>query len=267
MKKLRKTLSMMLIIALTFVTAVGMTMAYFMDEDAQVNTFTTGNVAIDLWEDFGDNDAQGIEELLPSVGSAQDGTLQNGIEKEVYVKNTGSEDAYVRVHIAIPNVLDDGATTFDASANVLHFNFEQDSIGEGKWDWSKTTGAEYSGDWNYYETTIGGITYNVYVVTYESILEANEETVDAIHQVYLDKRVTNEDITKIKTGKDAEGNVVCEALGEEWKIYVVAEGTQAAGFSNAYEALNESFGTPGTEGYEAPGFLVNAEHETWKNKD
>ena len=267
MKKIRKVLTFVLVIALTFATAVGVTMAYFMDEDTQVNTFTTGNVAIDLWEDFGDNDEKGIEELIPAVGSAQDGTLKNGVEKEVYVKNTGSEDAYVRVHIAIPDVLDSGDPEFDASSNVLHFNFKEDSVGEGKWDWSKTTGAEYSGDWNYYETTIGGVTYNVYVVTYEDILESDEETVDAIHQVYLDKKVTNEDIAKIKTGKDAEGNVVCEALGEDWKIYVVAEGTQAAGFSNAYEALNESFGTPGAEGYVAPNFLANAENATWSDAD
>ena len=67
------------------------------------------------------------------------------------------EDAYVRVHIAIPNILDNGDPSFDAGKNVLHFNYDADSIGEGKWDWSKSTGAPYEGDWNYYETTIDGI--------------------------------------------------------------------------------------------------------------
>ena len=77
MKKFKSILVLTLVVVLTFVAGVGVTMAYFMDDDAQVNTFTTGNVAIDLWEDFGDNDATGIEELIPSPGSAQDGTLKN----------------------------------------------------------------------------------------------------------------------------------------------------------------------------------------------
>jgi len=77
----KKILTICLVVAL-LATAVGGTLAYFTDTDAQKNTFTTGNVAIDLWEDFGDNDALGIEELIPAVGSAQNGTLKNGVEKE-----------------------------------------------------------------------------------------------------------------------------------------------------------------------------------------
>lgn len=231
----KKIIALCLIVALAATAVVGGSLAYFSDTDAQKNTFTTGNVAIDLWEDFGDNDATGIEELIPAVGSAQDDTLQNGIEKEVYVTNTGSVDAYVRVHIAIPAILDNGDPDFDASANVLHFNYDPESIGAGMWDWSKTAGGAYEGDWNYYTTTIGEEAYNVYVVTYEKALATNDRTVDAMSQVYLDSEVTNEDITRIK-----------EELGDKWYIYVAAEGTQAAGFENAYDALNTAFGTPGS---------------------
>ena len=81
-----------------------------------------------------------------------------------------------------------------------------------------------------------GIDYNVYVVTYGTALAAGQETAEkAMNQVYLDSKVTNEDITKIK-----------DALGDNWEIKVVAEGAQAAGFGDAYEALNEAFGVPGT---------------------
>ena len=228
----KKIVAMCATVAIAAV-AVGGTLAYFTDTDAQTNTFTMGNVAIDLYEDFGDN--TGSEELIPATGSAQAGTLENGIKKEVYVENTGSEDAYVRVHIAIPQILDDGADTFDASANLLHFNFDKNSIGKDKWDWSKTTGAEYTGDWNFYTVQIDGVWYNVYVVTYEKALINGEVTVDAIDQVYLDPEVTNEDISQIK-----------ETLGDNWYIYVAAEGAQKAGFENAYEALNAAFGVPGT---------------------
>ena len=55
-----------------------------------------------------------------------------------------------------------------------------------------------------------------------------------MHQVYLDPKVTNEDVAKI-----------AQQLGNEWHIYVAAEAAQAAGFANAYEALNTAFGVPG----------------------
>lgn len=231
----KKIVALTMCVAMLALAVVGGTLAYFTDTDAKANTFTAGNVEIELVEKFGDNDPTTPEKLLPATGSAQKGTLENGITKEVSVKNIGSEDAYVRVHIAIPKILDDGADTFDASKNLLHFNFDENSVGEGKWDWSKTTGEAYTGDWNYYETEIEGINYNVYVVTYGTALENNKETPEkAMNQVYLDSGVTNEDITKIN-----------KELNNNWQILVVAEGVQAAGFEDAYEALNTAFGLPG----------------------
>ena len=232
----KKIVAFAMVFALAAVAVVGGSLAYFTDTDAKDNTFTTGNVKIELIENFGDNDPTTPEKLLPATGSAQEGTLENGITKEVTVKNTGSEDAYVRVHIAIPNVLDNGSDTFDAGKNVLHFNFAKDSIGEGKWDWSKTSGTPFKGDWNYYETTIDDVNYNVYVVTYGTALKTGEVTPEkAMHQVYLDSKVTNADVEKIN-----------ETLDKNWKILVVAEGTQAAGFEDAYSALNTAFGVPGS---------------------
>lgn len=252
----KKVLTLCLVVALAATAIIGGTMAYFTDTDSQKNTFTTGNVAIDLFEDFGDNDEKGIEHLVPAVGSAQDGTLKNGIEKEVYVQNTGSEAAYVRVHIAIPQVLDDGDPSFDAGKNVLHFNYDADrTLGADKWDWSKSaTDDKYTGDWNYYETTIDGIKYNVYVVTYGAALNPNAMTEDAIHQVYLDSKVTNADITKIK-----------ETLGDNWYIYVAAEGAQAAGFDNAYDALNTAFGDPTDSNYTSKIDWKTVSGQTWVN--
>ena len=228
----KKIVTSCLVVALLVLGIVGASLAYFTDKDAKDNVFTTGKVDISLEENFEDN-----AKLLPATGSAQAGTLQNGVTKEIQViNNTGSEDAYVRVHIAIPNILDNGDPSFDAGKNVLHFNYNEDSIGADKWDWSKTAGAPYDGDWNYYETTIDGIKYNVYVVTYEKALKDGEITAEkAMHQVYLDSKVTNEDVEKIN-----------KALNNNIQIKVIAEGAQAAGFDNAYAALNAAFGAPGT---------------------
>ena len=196
------------------------------------NTFTVGNVEIELEEEFGDGD--GVEALIPATGSPQDGTLQNAVVKKVFVKNTGSEDAYVRVHIAIPALLDGEDAGF--TGNMLHFLYSDGSFGDGKWDWTDAAGAPYEGaDWNRYTATIGGNSYHVYVVTYGSAMKTGETTVDAIHQVYLDPAATNEDIDRVK-----------KTLGDQWHIYVVAEGAQIEGFQDAYEALNTAFGVPGS---------------------
>lgn len=226
----RKIMSLALGLCMVAILAVGGTLAYFKDTDAAANVFTVGNVDIKLEEDFEQN-----SKLVPATVSA-DGKLNNTVKKEVSVTNKeGSEDAYVRVHIAIPQILDDGADTFNASKNVLHFNYAPDSIGDGMWDWSKTAGDPYTGEWNYYKENIGGIDYNVYVVTYGTVLKAGETTAqNAIHQVYLDPKATNEDI------EDAT-----KALNGNWQILVLAEGAQAAGFDNAYDALNTAFGVPG----------------------
>lgn len=220
-------IAVMLVAALV----VGGTLAYFTDKDHADNVFTVGKVDISLQENFEQN-----AKLFPATGSAQAGTLKNGVTKEVAVQaEEGSEATYVRVHIAIPAVLDDGDPSFDAGKNVLHFNYAPESVGTGKWDWSKTTGAPYEGDYNFYTTTIDNIKYNVYVVTYETALTAGQKTENAIHQVYLDGRVTSDDLAKI----NAE-------LGTNWQIKVIAEGAQAEGFDNAYAALNAAFGVPGS---------------------
>lgn len=236
----RKILMLAVSVCMVAILAMGGTLAYFTDIDKADNVFTTGNVSIELNENFGDNNPETPEKLMPATGSAQNGTLKNGITKEVSVINDGTEPVYARVHIAIPSCLDNGNPEFDAGKNTLHFNFQPDSIGAGKWNWSKSLGEPYTGDWNYYETTIDGKNYNVYVVTYEDVIPAPVGstyycTEKVIHQVYLDQNASQEAI---------KGYI--DELGENWHILVVAEGTQAVGFDNAYDALNTSFGVPGS---------------------
>ena len=230
--------------------AVTGTIAYFMDEDAENNVFTMGNVEIDLQEEFDQN-----SNLQPGLN----------IDKNIRVQNTGSNDAYVRVHIAIPSELDDGNPDFNASKNFLHFNFDKDSVVYGQWSWipEYTTGTGYlgngQGNWNFYEQNIDGKDYNVYVVTYRSALASGEITgTDAITNVYLDKTVNaeadyekdenGEDVVKSYRYWDTKGNEVTYTAEEasNIQIKVIAEGAQTATFENAYDALNTAFGVPGT---------------------
>ncbi len=225
----KKILSICLASVIAVIAVAGASVAYLTDTDQKDNVFTLGNVDIKLEEDF-----VNLSKLLPATGSAQNGTLKNGVQKDVKVTNIGTEDAYVRVHIALPSILDSTDATGGAAFNTLHFNYRSTDIGEGKWDWSDKTGAPYEGQWNFYTTTIDGIEYNVYVVTYETALAPDATTESAMHQVYLDSRVTNEVILNVK-----------DKLGENWHMYVAAEGVQADGFDDAYSALNTAFGIPG----------------------
>ena len=227
----RKILALALTLSMVAILAIGGTLAYFTDTDTKTNVFTVGNVDITLEETFDPEEAH----LIPATGSAQAGTLENGIEKQVWVtNNSGSDDAYVRVHIAIPAILDDGDPTYNASANTLHFNYPDNSVSATEWNWKKSAD---STEWNAYKETIDNIEYNVYVVTYQSILEGGESTATkAMHQVYLDSKTTNEQIASINS-----------VLGTNWKIHVFAEGAQADGFANAFDALNTAFGVPSAD--------------------
>ena len=214
---MKKFLVLVLAVVLTAAASVGATVAWLTDSDAQVNTFTSGNVYIDLWEDFGDNDEAGIEKLLPAVIAA-DGSIQNAVEKEVYVTNTGSEDAFVRVHIAIPTMLYSG---IGAADNLLNIVTTPGTNAAPYWVWDDSTTA----------VEIDGADYTVLTLTYDSKLLPGDSTVDAIAQVYLDGSVDNAQIEAL----NAE-------LGNEWKVYVCAEGVQTEGFENAYIALSTAFG-------------------------
>lgn len=119
---MKKKITVLCLVAVLAITAIaGASLAYFTAEDQADNTFTMKGVKIELNEEY----EQGSE-LLPGLD----------VNKDVWVKNTGTADAYVRVHIAIPAAIDDGDPSFNASNNFLHFNFTTASVAAGQWSWS-----------------------------------------------------------------------------------------------------------------------------------
>lgn len=249
----KKLVSLCLAVALVLTAAIGGTMAYFTDTDNETNTFAVGNVKIDLIEQQrGENGLEDFEQdkkLYPIVGSAQGEkdaygmpTAKNYVDKMVTVKNTGSEAAYIRAYFAIPSALDDGYDTFNAGLNVLHFNFGS-KIVDGKavttqgaeWKWKQD-----NGKWNYFETTIDGIAYNVYFADYTTTVAAGATTERFVDGVYLDKSFDYAD------GKYyAFGAELTLDQGWNWnsvKCPVFAVAVQAAGFDSAAEAVTEAFG-------------------------
>ena len=248
----KKITALFLCVALAAIAIVGASLAYFTDTDNETNTFAVGNVKIDLIEqERGENGLQPFtqnKKLSPIVGSAQGEkdelgmpTAKNYVDKMVTIENTGSEKAYIRAYFAIPSALDDGYETFNAGMNVLHFNFGNKvengviTSTEGvEWIWT------HDGKWNYFETTIDGIKYNVYFADYYQAVDAGATTEQLVQGVYLDKTFDIKD-----------GN--CYAFGEEvtlddgwdWNNVscpVFAVACQAEGFDSASEAITAAFG-------------------------
>ena len=93
----KKIISLCLVVCL-LATAIGGTLAYFTDTDNQVkNTFTVGNVSIDLTET---NKINGEEVTGNAFENLMPGTE---ITKTPVVTNNSSEAAYVRVVVRVTN--------------------------------------------------------------------------------------------------------------------------------------------------------------------
>ena len=244
----KKILALCLVVALAVTAVVGGTLAYFTDTDNETNTFTIGNVDIDLQETFDPDNAV----LRPGSQST------NKIEKKVWIENTGTEDAYVWYEWYIPSALDsiDGST---GTNNVLHVNSNGstwDNYRENSKYWAEgqTEALPLEQTWDHdpevelnlqvgpegfiRTETIDGIEYNVYLVLYHGVLAPEAKTTVAMNGAYLDSKVDN--------AIDENGNVYYTINGDpidydftnDVNIIVKAYGIQAAGFADVYAACN-----------------------------
>lgn len=249
----KKILALCLVVALAATAIVGGTLAYFTDTDAETNTFSVGNVKIDLIEQQVNEAGTALEDfaqnqtLMPIVGSAQgekdnfgQPVAKNYIDKIVTIKNTGKSDAYIRAYFAIPSALDDGYETFNAGANVLHFNFgNKDGVSTNGVQWNWMHGSK----WNYFETTIDGVAYNVYFADYYQPLAANATTEQFISGVYLDNSFDMKDGEYYAFGKEVNLSGLINADGNlAVKCPVKAVAVQAAGFDSVSAAVDAAFG-------------------------
>ena len=252
----KKILALCLVVALAVTAVVGGTLAYFTDTDEATNTFTAGGVKIDLIEQERDGKG-GLQDftqdkvLMPIVGSAQgekdalgQPVAKNYVDKMVTIQNTGKSGAYVRAYFAIPSDLDDGYETFNAGANILHFNFGNVKTDNGfvstegvQWKWT------HDGKWNYFETTIDGVAYNVYYADYYQPLAAGATTEQFVSGVYLDKSFNQQDGKYYAFGEEIDLSGLISDDGElTVKCPVKAVAVQAAGFASVDAAITEAFG-------------------------
>lgn len=246
----RKIILLALSLCMVAILAVGGTLAYFTDTDNAVNTFTVGNVQIELIEQQRDfvngqqipgsaiEDFEDDKKLFPIVGSAQGEkddyglpTAKNYLDKIISVGVLdGSEDAYVRVLVAIPAALDAGSSS---AANVLHFNLGN----------KFATGA-YNGpvdhkNWLTWELVHENVDltndkdediipgkYHIYMFTYMNPVSENNVTGSAcVVGFYLDANVDFDG-----TNYTLNGTKIDYDLAKGVSIPVFAQGVQSAGF-------------------------------------
>lgn len=237
-----KIISVCLVAVIAITAIAGASLAYLTDRDSAENVFTFGNVEIKLNETFEDN------KLIPG----------KKLTKEATVTNTGKNDAWVWVTVAIPAVLDNDA----ASLNALHMNIPgRNWLGyqnnKSYWVEGQTAATPENQCWkaDSYVTKgveIDGVLYNVYTHLYNGVLASGATTTTCLSNVYLDAHVdinTDGQLYWVEKGTATEidWNINTDGVPS---VYVSAYAIQKEGFEtveDAYAAYADQWGDNGAE--------------------
>ena len=250
----KKITALCLCVALLAIAVVGASLAYFTDTKSEKNTFTVGNVKIDLIEQ--EKTKEGLEDFTQNKtlvpGKSNDG---NAVSKIVTVENTGKNDAWVWVELRIPKYLVSSEYPTNESKNALHWNsygcFNVEYNAGNYWNLATTDGivdaghkvtnpkmvAVEDGLWNDYKYVrtekIGETEYVVIRTTMAKPLPSGKISLPCLAQVYMDWRVT--------TSADGENFILPDGrtipTSASWEILVNAYAIQIDGFNNVDEAI------------------------------
>lgn len=219
--KAKKVMALALAAVMLVVTSVAATIAYLTDDDVVVNTFTVGNVQIELHE---------TDEQTRKDGTVgKDYHLQPGLtyDKDPTVTVLkDSEDCYVRVLVKVENI------------EQLKSAFPKTGVDYSDWNIKNWYGTDdvfllqNLVNWN--ESAWQYKSYDANTATYEfwytgekainGIVSKNEETPTKLESVFTQIIIPGEiDNTHLAYLQDA-------------KITVTAHAIQAAGFDNATQA-------------------------------
>ena len=248
----RRILAIAMSLCIVAILAVGASLAYFTDTDNATNTFTVGNVKIELVEQQkGENGLEDFEQKKALVpGKSNDG---NAVSKIATVKNTGKNDAWVWAELRIPKYLVSNEYPTNESKNALHWNsygcFNVEYNSGNYWALATSDGivdashkvidpnmvAVEDGLWYDYkyvgEETIDSTDYVVIRTKMQKTLPAGKTSLPFLAQVYMDWRVT------------AEGDKFTLPAGDpistdaSWEILVNVYAIQADGIDSVDAAI------------------------------
>ena len=242
----KKILTLCLVIALAAIAVIGGTLAYFTDNDADVNVMTTGQIVIVQNETDRNGNAwqeDNIAELLPAVYLKDvDG---NGIPETPYSPTTswegpdgGATAAYtgpdgktmmmygknIRNEIdKVVSVTNGG--NVDAYVRTVILIEDNDSLSDNvHLSYNKNLTCQVIDN-----VKIDDMSYEVWTFTYEDRLGAGKTSAPSLKQVWLDPMTDNS---------------WYDMLGEDHALTILAfsQACQSTGFDNAAQALNTAFG-------------------------
>ena len=261
----KKLTAIFLCVALAAIAIVGASLAYFTDTKSATNTFTVGNVKIDLIEsryhregndNSGDtsipdpaNTASGMkyvtdghkaftdEEIKADAETYQNDYLAvkgknmvpgRGVAKCPYVINTGANDAYVRIRVMVPS-----------AANNDFVDVKDGGVITNQWCTTSLTCGEFQkgaqDGWPVIEKGVekDGVKYDVYTFTRTEPLAAGKMTEwNVWNFIGINKTATSADIQK---AIDA-GAITATDGTMTLNVLVEADAIQAEGFANAAAA-------------------------------
>lgn len=247
----KRFVAILLCVTLVALAAIGATFAYLTSTDSVKNTFTVGNVQIDLIESKLHRENAGVangatstSELWSDVeklGSGNTNEYKAGdtyytddqikadaaeyecddvvlnpgesYHKMPYVINTGKNDAYIRIRVMIPAVLD--------TAYLNSSMYTTTAIKNGEFTMAYDNSGTAERD---------GVKYNVYTFTRTKALASGEMTYwNVWGTIHMDPTVTNEMLNEMF----GEGKTFADGT---FPVLVEADGIQADGFADAAAA-------------------------------
>ena len=271
----KKLIAIFLCVALVAIAVVGASLAYFTDTDSAKNTFTVGNVKIDLIEsrfhrEGNDNSGDlsipdpthkvtaddGMkyvttghtmftdDEIKEDAKTYQESYLavkgQNmvpgrGVAKCPYVVNTGANDAYIRIRVMIPS-----------AANNDFVDVKDGGVITNQWCSSSIKTGEFidgkGGGWNNapaIEKGVekDGVKYDVYTFTRTEPLKAGAMTEwNVWNFIGINKSATSADVEKAITAGAIKLVEADGATTMTLNVLVEADAIQAEGFADAAAA-------------------------------
>lgn len=235
---MKKTLTIILVIALLCVLSVGTTLTYFTDTDFDKNVMTVGEVQITQLIN-GSESGNASAALFPVVVKP-DNTMNNVVPMNVTVSlNTGSKDAYVRTIFAFEMMkvgtawVNPLAVVENEVTEIHYVTASGVTIESSKVNNNNVIIYKHTENNKTVYNTVSDSAEAAYVIGVATASNklTGTDTFASLTQVYLDSKVGNEFST---------------AVGGSYEILVLSQAVQAQGFTGegmgAAYALNTAFG-------------------------
>ena len=268
----KKLTAIFLCVALVAIAVVGASLAYFTDTKSATNTFTVGNVKIDLIEskfhrEGNDNSGDtsipdpthkviaddGMKYVTTGHTMFTDAEIKadaetyaddylavkgenmvpsRGVAKCPYVVNTGANDAYVRIRVMIPSAANNDFVTVE-NGGVITNQWCSSSISTGEFIDGKGGGWNNAPAIDKASVTKDGVTYDVYTFTRKEPLKAGKMTEwNVWNYIGISKDATSDDIQKAID----KGAITATGDTMTLNVLVEADAIQAEGFADAAAA-------------------------------